>query len=62
MNKKIHECEVCGHKGRDVKFQNNPYKSGYFCSDQEDCFKRYSDNRDAEHERLQEEFKEMGSN
>lgn len=41
MDNKIHECEVCGHKGIDVEHQDNPYKSGYYCKNQEACFHRY---------------------
>ena len=37
---KIHECEVCGHKGIDVEWQET-YKPGYYCKDQGACFKRY---------------------
>ncbi len=40
MKNKIHECEVCGHKGIDVEyFKTN--KPGYYCTDQEACFSRY---------------------
>ena len=47
MNEKIHECEVCGHKGTDVEWQDNPAGSGYYCKDQGACFSRYLEQRDA---------------
>lgn len=44
----IHECQVCGHVGLDVHWQENRHKSGYFCDDGEACFERFKEQRNAE--------------
>lgn len=38
MNDEVHECCLCGHKGKDVEWQEHEYKSGYFCKDDRGCF------------------------
>lgn len=41
----LHECEICGRIGRDVKWCDNPHKSGYYCQDGEACFARFQEQR-----------------
>jgi len=37
-------CEVCGHKGNDVEWQETN-RPGYYCKDQKACFLRYQEKR-----------------
>jgi len=39
------KCEVCGHLGKDVEYQERPYKSGNFCKDQLACLTRFKQTR-----------------
>jgi len=44
----INICGICGHRGRDVEWQENHHKSGYFCKDTEACFERFRKLREEE--------------
>jgi hypothetical protein len=46
--KETHECIVCGHKGTDVVWRKNQYKSGYMCVDTVACFERFKPQKQGE--------------
>lgn len=42
---KIKKCEVCGHKGNDVEWEDTPFRPGYYCQDGVACFERFQQRR-----------------
>ena len=55
VESKIHECEVCGHVGEDVEWEDTPYRPGYYCQDGVVCFSRWQELRQQEETKLQAE-------